>query len=91
MEKSKSYKISKLIQSKNGKSKLGASKMGKSILEKIKAKSRMGDITKLNMSKAMDRSNMLEKSRYLDKSRNNVMETSMKKTPKKIENKQETP
>jgi len=33
----------------------------------------------------MDRSNMLEKSRYLDKSKNNVMENSMKKTYKKTE------
>ena len=40
-------------------------------------------MTKLNMSKAMDRSNMLEKSRYLDKSKNNVMETSVNKVLKK--------
>ena len=33
--------------------------MGKSLLDKIKAKSRMGDKTRMNMSKAMDRSNML--------------------------------
>ena len=51
--------MSRLAQSKMGRSKMGASKMGKSLLDKIKAKSRMGDKTRMNMSKAMDRSNML--------------------------------
>ena len=45
--------------SKMGQSKFGKSKIGKSILDKIKAKSKVGDKTKLDMSKAMNRSNML--------------------------------
>ena len=53
--------------SRSGQSKFGKSKIGKSILEKIKAKSKIGDKTKLDMSKAMNRCNMLEKSKYLDK------------------------
>lgn len=57
LDKSKSFKASRLALSKMGKSKF-ASKLGKSLLDKIKAKSRMGDKTKMNMSKAMDRSNM---------------------------------
>lgn len=67
-----------------GKSKM-ASKMGKSLLSKIKAKSKFGDITRMNMSKAMDRSNMMEKSKYLDKSRshadisNHLADTSVKR------------
>ena len=61
------------------------SKMGKSLLDKIKAKSKIGDKTRMNMSKAMDRSNMLEKSKYLDKSRNNVIDTSTKRITEKRE------
>ena len=42
-----------------GQSKFGKSKIGKSILDKIKGKSKLGDKSKLDLSKAMNRSNML--------------------------------
>ena len=78
LDKSKSFKASRLAQSK-GKSKLASSKIGKSLLDKMKAKSKIGDKTRMNMSKAMDRSNML------DRSRNTIMETSMRKNISKKE------
>ena len=64
MDKSKSFKASKVALSKMGKSKV-ASKMGNSYLEKIKAKSKIGDRTRMNMSKAMDRSKVMEISNML--------------------------
>ena len=85
LERSKSFKAVRAGQSNLAKSKMATSKMGKSMLDKLKKKSSMGDKTRMNMSKAMDRSGMLEKSRNLDRSKNNLMENSAKKTLEKRE------
>jgi len=37
---------------------------GKDLLDKIKSKSKIGDISKLDLSKLMDRSGMMGKSKF---------------------------
>lgn len=68
--KSKSIALSKLIQSKMGQSKFEKSRLGgKELMDKMKSKSKMGDVTKLDLSRVMDRSNMQDRSRVAEKSK----------------------
>jgi hypothetical protein len=96
--KSKSIALSKLIQSKMGQSKFEKSKLGgKELMDKMKSKSKIGDMSKLDLSRVMDRSNMQDRSRFAEKSKidKSKFEASKKNSEqdnlKKSERKKETP
>lgn len=66
LNKSKSINLSKSIiaRTKMARSKMRNSKLGgKELMDKIKAKSKFGDSSQMDLSKAIDRSQMLDKSK----------------------------